>query len=88
MQILLVKVIAVPFNLPNAYGRNFSVRNGFDPRVDVAFCMVELSGTVEPCHELDPELVFVTGWNEYIAGMWQPKDGWTGEPFSFVDQYN
>ena len=37
---------------------------------------------------MDPELIFVTGWNEYIAGMWLPKDNWTGDPFSFVDQYN
>ena len=30
----------------------------------------------------------MTGWNEYIAGKWLPKDGWNGDPFSFVDQYN
>lgn len=38
--------------------------------------------------EIDPELVFVTGWNEFIAGQWLPKDGWTGDPFSFVDQFD
>ena len=76
------------FNLPNAYGRNFSVRNGFDPRVDGYLYGWNFQEQWSRAHELDPELVFVTGWNEYIAGMWQPKDGWTGEPFSFVDQYN
>ena len=38
--------------------------------------------------EVDPEFVFVTGWNEFIAGQWLPKDSWNGDPFSFVDQYN
>lgn len=76
------------FNLPNAYGRNFSVRNGFDPRVDGYLYGWNFQEQWDRAHELDPELVFVTGWNEYIAGMWLPKDNWTGKPFSFVDQYN
>ena len=42
----------------------------------------------ERAFELDPELVFITGWNEFIAGQWLPKDGWTGDPFSFVDQFD
>lgn len=76
------------FNLPDAYGRNFSVRKGFDPRVDGYLYGWNFQEQWERANELDPELVFVTGWNEYIAGMWLPKDGWTGKPFSFVDQYN
>jgi hypothetical protein len=32
--------------------------------------------------------VFVTGWNEFIAGQWLPKHGWIGDPFSFVDQFD
>lgn len=76
------------FNLPNAYGRNFTVSKGFDPRVDGYLYGWNFQEQWDRVHELEPELVFVTGWNEYIAGMWQPKDGWTGEPFSFVDQYN
>ena len=27
------------------------------------------------------------GLNEYRAGMWLPKDNWTGDSFSFVDEY-
>lgn len=76
------------FNLPNAYGRNFTVKKGFDPRVDGYLYGWNFQEQWDRALELDPELVFVTGWNEYIAGMWQPKDGWTGKPFSFVDQYN
>ena len=39
--------------------------------------------------ELDPELVFVTGWNEWTVGRW---NNWPSEnpylPFSFPDQYS
>lgn len=76
------------FNVKDAYGRNFSVRNGFDPRVDGYLYGWNFDEQWERAYELDPELVFVTGWNEFIAGQWLPKDSWNGDPFSFVDQYN
>lgn len=76
------------FNLPGSYGRSFSHRNGVDPRVDGYLYGWNFLEQWERAFELDPELVFVTGWNEYIAGQWLPKDGWTGNPFSFVDQFN
>ena len=76
------------FNVKDSYGRDFSIRNGFDPRPDGYLYGWNISEQWERAYELDPELVFVTGWNEYIAGMWLPKDSWNGDPFSFVDQYN
>ena len=36
-------------------------------------------------HELDPELVFVTGWNEWIAGQ---NREWQGTKNAFPDQFN
>ena len=76
------------FNLKDAYGRSFTVRNGFDPRVDSYLYGWNFLEQWDRAFELDPELVFVTGWNEYIAGIWLPEHTWTGDPFSFVDQYN
>jgi hypothetical protein len=35
-------------------------------------------------YELDPPLVMVTGWNEWIAGRWGKPDG----PITFVDQFD
>jgi hypothetical protein len=64
------------------------MRNVFDPRVDANLYGLNFQEQWERAFELDPELVFVTGWNEYIAGQWLPKDGWTGDPFSFVDQFD
>lgn len=76
------------FNLPGTYGRSYSKRNGFDPRVDGYLYGWNFQEQWDRAFELDPELVFVTGWNEYIAGQWLPKDSWTGDPFSFVDQFD
>ena len=76
------------FNLPNAYGRNYTETKGFDPRIDGYLYGWNFQEQWDYALGLDPELIFVTGWNEYIAGMWLEKDGWTGKPFSFVDQYN
>lgn len=76
------------FNVKDSYGRDFSIRNGFDPRPDGYLYGWNISEQWERAYELDPELVFVTGWNEYIAGMWLPKDSWNGDPFSFVDQFD
>ncbi|MBQ1699542.1 MAG: hypothetical protein II029_03635, partial [Bacteroidales bacterium] len=74
------------FNTKDAYGRNWSIRNGFDPRPDGYLYGWNFAEQWERAFELDPELVFVTGWNEYIAGRWGAP--WNGDPFSFVDQYN
>ncbi len=76
------------FNLPGTYGRSFSQRNGFDPRVDGYLYGWNFQEQWERALELDPELVFITGWNEYTAGQWLPRDDWTGDPFSFVDQFD
>jgi len=76
------------FNLPGAQGRSFSFRNGFDPRAEGYLYGWNFSEQWERAYELDPELVFVTGWNEFIAGQWLPEHNWTGEPFSFVDQFD
>ena len=76
------------FNLPGSYGRSFSQRKGFDPRVDGYLYGWNFQEQWDRAFEVEPELVFITGWNEYIAGQWLPKDGWTGDPFSFVDQFD
>lgn len=76
------------FNLPGSQGRDFSFRNGFDPRVDGYLYGWNFQEQWDRAFEIDPELVFITGWNEYIAGQWLPEHSWTGDPFSFVDQFD
>ena len=77
------------FNAPGGYGRSFSVLKGFDPRVDGYLYGWNFQEQWSRAFELDPELVFVTGWNEFIAGQhkaWPPHNPNT--PFAFPDQYN
>ena len=76
------------FNVKDAYGRNFSVLKGFDPRVDGYLYGWNFQEQWNRALELDPELVFVTEWNEFIAGQWLPEHGWDGFPFSFVDLFD
>ena len=76
------------FNLPGSHSRSFTVRNGFDPRPESYLYGANFEEQWDRAYELDPKAVFVTGWNEWIAGMWFEKDGWTGKPFSFVDEFD
>ncbi len=76
------------FNLPGSHSRSFTVRNGFDKRKDSYLYGANFEEQWDRAYELDPKAVFVTGWNEWKAGMWFRKDGWTGEPFSFVDEFD
>lgn len=76
------------FNKPGAYSRSFSQRNGFDPRPDGFLYGWNFAEQWDRAYELDPKAVFVTGWNEWTAGMWTKKNGWDGIPFSFVDEYD
>lgn len=76
------------FNLPGTYSRSYSQKNGFDPRVDGYLYGWNFQEQWNRAFEVDPELVFITGWNEYIAGQWLPNDSWTGDPFSFVDEFD
>ncbi|MBE0653969.1 MAG: hypothetical protein IH594_09235 [Bacteroidales bacterium] len=76
------------FNLPGTFGRSFSQKNGFDPRVDGYLYGWNFQEQWDRVIEIDPELVFITGWNEFVAGQWLPEHSWTGDPFSFVDQFD
>lgn len=76
------------FNLPGTFARSYSKRKGFDSRPNAYLYGWNFQEQWDRAFEIDPELVFVTGWNEFIAGMWFKEHGWTGEPFSFVDQFD
>lgn len=76
------------FNLPGTFGRSYSHKDGFDTRPDSYLYGANFQEQWD--HAIDsinPEFVFVTGWNEWTSGMWTKKDGWS-DPLSFVDQYD
>ena len=76
------------FNIKDSYGRNWSVRKGFDPRSEGWLYGWNFSEQWDRAYELDPDLVFVTGWNEFISGKWRQPETWNGRPFSFVDEFD
>lgn len=76
------------FNKPGAHSRSYTYKNGFDKRNDSYLYGANFEEQWSRAYELNPQAVFITGWNEWTAGMWTKKDGWTGEPFSFVDEFD
>ena len=77
------------FNLPGSHSRSFTVRHGFDPRTEGYLYGWNFAEQWDRAYELDPKAVFITGWNEWIAGLWTPQNSnWTGDPFSFVDEFD
>ena len=80
---------AYAFNAPKAFGRSFSMQKGFDPRVDGYLYGWNFQEQWSRAFELDPQIVFVTGWNEFTAGQhenWPPSK--PHKPFAFPDQYD
>lgn len=73
------------FNTPLTYGRSYTKASGQDPRTQAYLKGLNFQEQWSRAFELDPDLVFVTGWNEWIAGRWF---NWDVKPFAFVDEYN
>jgi len=79
------------FNMPEfkvgsayeTYGRSYTQANKQDTTTGAYFKGLNFQEQWERAHQLDPDLVFVTGWNEWTAGRWSD---W-GIPMGFVDQY-
>lgn len=76
------------FNVDGSYSRSFSKRKGFDPRKDGYLWGWNFEEQWSRAFEIDPKMVFVTGWNEYEAGMYRNDHQWSGWHFAFVDQFD
>lgn len=77
------------FNKPGSHSRSYTKRKGFDPRPLGYLYGWNFLEQWDRAYELDPKAVFITGWNEWIAGKYTRENSpWTGDPFSFVDQFD
>lgn len=77
------------FNCEGAYGRSYTKKNGHRTEPDAYLYGYNFQEQWDRAMEIDPDLVFVTGWNEFIAGKhlnWPPNN--PHRPFSFPDQYD
>jgi len=66
-------------------GRGYTVKKGPNHSADAIAKGLNFQEQWERALELDPELVFVTGWNEWIAGRFKE---WQGTENAFPDQFN
>jgi len=80
---------ACAFNRSDSYGRSYTYANGQDQDTNAYLLGKNFQEQWSRAYALDPDLVFVTGWNEWIAGRWS-TNLWPNPdaPFSFVDEYN
>lgn len=77
----------VPMNSPGAMGRRFhGGENDSDPKT--LACGLCFQEQWNRALELDPPIVFVTGWNEWIMTRIKNWSGWEIPAGNFVDQYS
>jgi len=77
------------FNAPGSYGRSYTKTNGQDESENAYYKGLNFQEQWDLAIKKDPTMVFVTGWNEWIAGRqpnWPPSNPY--KPFAFPDEYD
>lgn len=72
-------------NAPGSFGRSYTNRNGHSQDPEAVNYGLNFQEQWERALEIDPELVFITGWNEWIAGRFEE---WQQQHNAFPDQYS
>ena len=73
------------FNTPLSYGRSYTKTNGQNTSPDAYLKGLNFQEQWKGANALNPDFIFVTGWNEWTAGRWTD---WDVKPFAFVDEYS
>ena len=73
------------FNMPDSYGRSYTKRKGQDARPNAHWYGLNFAEQWDRAFELDPQFVFITGWNEWIAGR---HEFWGMKENAFPDEYD
>jgi hypothetical protein len=68
-----------------AYGRGYTQEFGFNHDPLAIASGLNFQEQWDYAIQRDPELIFITGWNEWIAGRYQV---WQGTENAFPDQFN
>ncbi|MGM9624232.1 MAG: hypothetical protein ACI3XM_00865 [Eubacteriales bacterium] len=71
-------------NGENVFGRTYT-SEGYDTREDAVLWGANFAEQCAYALEVDPEFVFITGWNEWVAGRYEE---WQGVKNAFPDEYN
>ena len=72
-------------NMPGAFGRSYTARAGHSNDVSAVALGLNFQEQWERALEIDPDLIFITGWNEWIMGRFEV---WQNQPNAFPDQFD
>ena len=71
-------------NGENVFGRTYT-SSGYDTSENAVAKGANFAEQAQRVLEIDPEFVFITGWNEWVAGRFEE---WGGVINAFPDEYN
>lgn len=72
-------------NAPGAFGRSYTHKNGHTSDTQAVNYGLNFQEQWDHAFRLDPDVIFVTGWNEWIMGRFEK---WQGTPNAFPDQFD
>jgi hypothetical protein len=72
-------------NAPGSFGRSYTDKNGHSTNPGSVNYGLNFQEQWDRALELDPEFIFITGWNEWIAGRYEE---WQQQHNAFPDQYS
>ena len=72
-------------NMPGAFGRSYTAKSGHSKDVEAVAWGLNFQEQWERALEIDPDLIFITGWNEWIMGRFE---NWQNQPNAFPDQFD
>ena len=80
-------IICTAMNGKNIFGRSYTHKDGFAHYEEENHSLYgyNFAEQWEYALEVDPKIVFVTGWNEWIAGRYEE---WGGVKNAFPDEFN
>jgi hypothetical protein len=68
-----------------SFGRSYTQKGGLNTSENAVDYGFNFQEQWDRAFEIDPQIVFVTGWNEWTAGRYEE---WQGTKNAFPDQYN
>ncbi|MBN9385508.1 MAG: hypothetical protein J0H74_32445 [Chitinophagaceae bacterium] len=72
-------------NAPGAFGRSYTFKKGQITEPGAVNKGYNFQEQWDRALELDPEFIFITGWNEWVAGRY---DVWQQQTNAFPDEFN
>lgn len=72
-------------NAPDVFGRSYTNAQGYINRPGAVNYGYNFQEQWDRALKLDPEFIFITGWNEWIAGRYKE---WQKQPNAFPDEFS